>query len=219
MTMNVTNEILKELKDLYKLISREINERLTEFREAGANADSNKVFEELSFCILSSGVGPRMAQKSIEAMGNSLHTAGLDELTEILTDIHKYPDKAGYIVTTREYISTEFNYDLYGRLAAISDRLERRDFISDNKSIRGIGMVQASHFLRNIGFSGYAILDRNIISSLFEFGVLGDSKPASTKKKYLEKENLMIDFSDKLSISIDELDLLLWYRKNGKIPR
>ena len=217
--MTVTNEILKELKDLYKLISWEIEERLSEFREAGANADGNKVFEELSFCILSSGVGPRMAQKSIEAMGKNLHSAGLDELTEILTHVHKYPDKAGYIVTTREYISTEFNYDLYDQLSAISDRLERRDFIADNKSIRGIGMVQASHFLRNIGFFGYAILDRNIISSLYEFGVLGDSKPALTKKKYIEKENLMIDFSDRLSISIDELDLLLWYRKNGKIPR
>ena len=217
--MNVSSETVRELKDLYKLISREIEDRLREFREAGANADSNKVFEELSFCILSSGVGPRMAQKSIEAMGERLHTAGLEELTEILTDVHKYPDKAGYLFTTREYISTEFNYDLYGRLSAIGERIERRDFIADNKSIKGIGMVQASHFLRNIGFFGYAILDRNIISSLYEFGVLGDSKPASTKKKYIEKENLMIDFSDKLSISIDELDLLLWYRKNGKIPR
>ena len=217
--MNVSSETLRELKDLYKLISREIEDRLREFREAGANADSNKVFEELSFCILSSGVGPRMAQKSIEAMGEHLHSAGLEELTESLKDAHKYPDKAGYLVTTREYLRSEFNYDLYGYLSAIGDRIERRDFIADNKSIKGIGMVQASHFLRNIGFFGYAILDRNIISSLYEFGVLGDSKPASTKRKYIEKENLMIDFSDKLSISIDELDLLLWYRKNGKIPR
>jgi len=80
-------------------------------------------------------------------------------------------------------------------------------------------MVQASHFLRNIGFTGYAILDRNILSSLMKLGVIEDSKPPSSIKRYIEKENLMIDFSDKLSISIDELDLLLWYRKNNKIPR
>jgi len=29
----------------------------------------------------------------------------------------------------------------------------------------------------------------------------------------------MIEFSEKLNITIDELDLLLWYRKNNKIPR
>jgi len=91
--------------------------------------------------------------------------------------------------------------------------------MADNKAIRGIGMVQASHFLRNIGFTGYAILDRNILGSLLEFGVIDDDKPPSTKKKYLEKENNMIEFSEKLNITIDELDLLLWYRKNNKIPR
>ena len=35
----------------------------------------------------------------------------------------------------------------------------------------------------------------------------------------LEKEDKMRKFSDKLQINIDKLDLMLWYRKTGKIPR
>lgn len=217
--MNIEADRIKELKEIYDSIKPDITERLDEFVEIHKKADNNKIFEELSFCILSSGVGPRMAQKSVEAIGEEIHTGTVAELTETIKDIHKYPDKVSFLVTSREYIRTEFNYSLFQHLSSIEDRLQRREFIAENRSIKGIGFVQASHFLRNIGFKGYAILDRNILNSLFEIGVIDDSKPPSTKKKYIEKENMMIDFSDRLSISIDELDLLLWYRKNNKIPR
>ncbi len=211
--------IIGELKEIYNTIQPDITKRLSEFREIFKKADNNKIFEELSFCILSSGVGPVMAQKSIDAIGACLHTGDISEVTSSLAQVHKYPDKAAYLITTREYIKSEFKYNLIKHLSRIEDRLERRNFIAGNRSIRGVGMVQASHFLRNIGFTGYAILDRNILSSLMKLGVIEDSKPPSSIKRYIEKENLMIDFSDKLSISIDELDLLLWYRKNNKIPR
>jgi len=110
------------------------------------------------------------------------------ELVKILNNVHKYPDKASYLVASREYIKTNFNYDLLSKLKTIHDRKKRRDFMADNKAIRGIGMVQASHFLRNIGFTGYAILDRNILGSLLEFGVIDDDKPPSTKKSILKKK-------------------------------
>ncbi len=212
-------EKINELKSIYSLIRPEILQRLVEFQKINKDADNRKIFEELSFCILSSGVGPRMAEKSVSAMGEALHTANISELVKILSDVHKYPDKASYLVIAREYIKTNFNFNLLSKLNTIHDRKERRDFVADNKAVKGIGMVQASHFLRNIGFLGYAILDRNILGSLFEFGVIDDEKPPSTKKRYLEKENNMIEFSAKLNITIDELDLLLWYRKNNKIPR
>jgi len=217
--MAIKSEKIKELLDIYNFIKSDIKSRLDEFKETRANADDKNIFKELAFCILTSGVGPVMAEKSVKAMGDNIHTGDISELTETIKNIHKYPDKASYLVTTREYLKTNFNYALLTHIKKIEDRVVRRDFIAGNKSVKGIGMVQASHFLRNIGFFGYAILDRNILSSLSELGVLNDNKPPSTRNKYLEKENLIIDFSDKLSISIDELDLLLWYRKNNKIPR
>ena len=210
---------IEELRLIYSTVSRDIKDRLDEFRAIRENPDNNKIFEELCFCILSSGVGPRMAEKSISAMGDALHSAPVTELTEMLDGVHKYPDKASYLVTSREYVKTNFDYDLLSKLNGITDRLERRDFIAGNKGIRGIGLVQSSHFLRNIGFTGYAILDKNILNSLYELGYTADSKPATSRKKYIEKENKMFELSEKLGISIDELDLLLWYRKNRKIPR
>jgi len=70
-------EIFNELKSIYSLIQQELYKRLCEFQKINVEADNRKVFEELSFCILSSGVGPRMAEKSVSAMGNALPTANV----------------------------------------------------------------------------------------------------------------------------------------------
>jgi len=70
-------EKINELKSIYSLIRPEIHQRLAEFQKINKDADNRKVFEELSFCILSSGVGPRMAEKSVSAMGEALHTANI----------------------------------------------------------------------------------------------------------------------------------------------
>jgi N-glycosylase/DNA lyase len=71
--------------------------------------------------------------------------------------------------------------------------------------------------MRNIGFSGLAILDKHILSSLVEFGVIEENMPPKNKKEYLEIERKMRRFAEEISIDIDELDLLLWSRKTGKI--
>jgi thermostable 8-oxoguanine DNA glycosylase len=37
------------------------------------------------------------------------------------------------------------------------------------------------------------------------------------KKNYFEVEDKFIDFSSKIGIPIDELDLLFWSRENGEV--
>jgi N-glycosylase/DNA lyase len=81
----------------------------------------------------------------------------------------------------------------------------------------GLGYKEASHFLRNIGFRGYAILDKHILRSLYEFGVLDSPKPPTTKNRYIETENKFKEFANQLGIQLDELDLLLWSEKTGEI--
>ena len=58
-------------------------------------------------------------------------------------------------------------------------------FSPGTRRIKGLGYKEASHFLRNIGFPGYAILDKHILNSLREMGVIGkrmrsayDTRPA-----------------------------------------
>jgi len=217
--MDIDAKKLEDIKSSYKTVETEIVSRLDEFSDIHRQENNEQIFKELCFCILSSGVGPKIAEKSIVALNDKIFTGSEYELTNLLTGTHKYPDKASYIYSTREYLKDNFRLNLISKLKKINDFHDRRDFIANNKDIKGIGYVQASHFLRNIGFKGYAILDKNILKTLFELGVTRDIKPPTSKKRYLEKEESMKELADKLGICIDKLDLLLWYRKTNRIPR
>ena len=85
------------------------------------------------------------------------------------------------------------------------------------ENFKGIGYKEASHFLRNIGFKGYGILDKHIINCLFELGVIKEAIPPKNKRDYLEIEEKMKKFSEKIRIDFDELDLVLWSFKTGKV--
>ena len=93
---------------------------------------------------------------------------------------------------------------------------EIRNFLAEN--VKGYGLKEASHFLRNIGKSNnsVAILDRHILRNLKELGIIEEDKIKS-KKHYSEIEDNFIKFSDSIGISLDELDLLFWSRENGEI--
>ena len=95
------------------------------------------------------------------------------------------------------------------------DVFRTREWLVEN--IKGLGYKEASHFLRNIGLGkDLAILDRHILKNLKRYGVI-DKMPASlgTKKVYLDIERRMLEFSKKINVPPDELDLLFWARQTG----
>ena len=213
------NEDYDQLKSSYLDKKDAIITKLNEFKEVFEKGDDNRVFEELAFCMLTSAVGPKMGQRSINAIKDVLIEGGEEDIYEKLKNVHKYPEKASFIVHTREYLRSEFDFRLKDLILSFGDPLERRDFFALNKNIKGIGFVQASHFLRNIGFTGYAILDKNIVLSLYQFEIIDNPKPPTTRKKYLEVEGKLKEFARELGIGTDELDLLLWSEKTGHIPK
>ena len=216
----MTEEQKRELLELYELRGEEIRNRLLEFKETFQKADDLQIFHELSFCILSSGVGPKIAGQCMRAIGEKLAEGEEDELLGRIETIHKYAENASrYIVFTREYLKEEHGFLLKSLVSSFEDRVERRDFFAKNPGIKGLGYMQASHFLRNLGFSGYAILDRNNLASLSELGIIGETKYPLTKRRYLETESLMTEAAYELGISLDEFDLLLWSRKRKYVPR
>ncbi len=196
-----------------------IGARLREFKDVFKNGDDRRVFEELAFCILTSAVGPKVGLLSLGSIRDVLMEGGEDELYRRLLGVHKYPEKAGFIVETREYLKREFDFKLKDLILSFKDPMERRDFFALNRNIRGIGYLQASHFLRNIGFSGYAILDKNVILSLYNLGVIENPRPPTTRNRYLEVEERLKGLAEDLGIGFDELDLLLWSERTGHIPR
>lgn len=215
----VSSEEIKELHSLYVERKDTIKARLNEFKEVHQNADDRRIFEELAFCILTSAVGPKVGAKSLAAIKDILLEGSEEDIQERLKGVHKYPEKAYYIVHTRDYLKNEYGLKLNDLVNSFNDPLERREFFALNKNIKGLGLTQASHFLRNIGIKGYAILDRNVVRSLYDLGVLENPKPPTTKKKYPEAEEKMKDFASELSIEIEELDMLLWSMKTGHIPK
>ena len=216
----MTEKQKREFLDLYELRKEEIRNRLSEFKEAFQKADDLQVFRELSFCILSSGVGPKIAGRCMGTIGEKLLDGEENELLNGIEAIHKYAENASrYIVFTREYLKKEHGFLLKSLVSSFEDKVERRDFFAKNPGIKGLGYMQASHFLRNLGFSGYAILDRNNLASLLELGIISEAKYPLSKKRYIETENLVADAARELEMGLDEFDLLLWSRKRKYVPR
>ena len=103
------------------------------------------------------------------------------------------------------------------RLLSYRNPIERRDWLAREPRVKGLGYKEASHYLRNIGFKGYGILDKHIVRSLYELEVIDSPKPPTSRGKYLETESRMRQFASSIRINFDELDLLLWSMKTGEI--
>ena len=84
--------------------------------------------------------------------------------------------------------------------------------------VGGFGEVclHNSHFLRNIGFDDFAIIDFHIIDVLVTYNLIERPKTL-TKRKYLEIENTLRDIAKQTNLTLAELDLYLWYIETGKI--
>jgi N-glycosylase/DNA lyase len=207
----------QELRLSYLKKKDSINARLTEFREVFEKGDDRRFFEELVFCIFTANASAKMALKSVDAIRGIMMEGSKREIYKRLRHSHRFPNaRSNYIVLTREYLRREFDFKLRDLIFSFENPTERRDFFA-SQDIMGLGYKEASHFLRNIGFRGYAILDKHILRSLYEFGVLDSPKPPTTRNRYLWTENKLKEFANLLEIQLDELDLLLWSEKTGEI--
>lgn len=180
--------------------------------------DDHRLFEELAFCIFTANTSAEMGLKAVDAVRNVLITGSAGEMTRRLEGIYRFNNlRPEFIVHTRNHLKNSLNFELKNKIKSFKDKNELRDFFALNKGIKGLAYKEASHFLRNIGFKGYAILDKHIINSLHEFEVLKTNEKPKNAKEYLEIEQKFVGFSKQIGIDMDELDLLLWSRKNGRI--
>jgi N-glycosylase/DNA lyase len=142
-----------------------------------------------------------------------------EEMKNKLEGIYRFTTlRPTYIIHTREYLKNEFEFEIKNKIESLKNNpIELRNFFAFNKGIKGLGYKEASHFLRNIGFKGYAILDKHILNSMLEFNIIDEIKTPCTSKVYYELEEKMKLFSNDIDIPMDELDLLLWSRRTGRI--
>jgi N-glycosylase/DNA lyase len=215
---NLLPVTIENIRATHHARRREIQTRLAEFRAVWQAGDDERLWEELVFCIFTAGASARMGLNSIEAVRHLLMKGAQPELTAALVGVHRYPSaRPGYIITTRDYLREECEMRLREKLESFTDALARRDWLAKERRVKGLGYKEASHFLRNIGFTGYAILDKHILRSLYELDVIESPVPPTTRAKYLDTEERLRRFSENIEIDFDELDLVLWSMKTGEI--
>lgn len=209
---------IERIKTAHSERREEILERLSEFEAVWQTGTDERLWEEMVFCFFTGGCSARMGIRSVEAVKPILLSGNHAELAEALRGRHRYPNaRAGYIVASREFLQEHCGLRLRKKLQSFTDDFERRDWLVKEKRIKGLGYKEASHYLRNVGFKGYAILDKHILRSLAELGIIDDPKPPNTRSKYLTVEEKLKNLAEITEIDFDELDLVLWSLKTGEI--
>ena len=209
---------IERMKTAYQERCEEIRARLAEFEDVWKTGSDERLWEEMVFCFFTGGCSAKMGLRSIDAVRPLLLNGTHDELMNALVGRHRYPRaRSGYIVASREFLLEHCNLELRSKLQSFDDHLERRDWLVKEKRIKGLGYKEASHFLRNIGLKGYAILDKHILRSLAELEIISDPKPPNTRSRYLTVENSLKKLAERTEIDFDELDLVLWSLKTGEI--
>jgi N-glycosylase/DNA lyase len=211
---------IDKIRATHKARGPEIRARLREFDDLWKTASDEQLWEELVFCIFTAGASARMGFTAVEAVRPLLAKGRPLQMTRALVKAraHRYPaSRPAYIAVTRDYLQRHFGMRLRARLTSFGNHTERRDWLAQEREIKGLGYKESSHFLRNIGFKDYGILDKHVLRCLSEVGVIESPKPPTTRRRYLESETAMRDFARSVRINFDELDLVLWSMKTGEI--
>jgi N-glycosylase/DNA lyase len=197
---------------------QEILDKLRAFESIWKDGTDELLWEEMVFCFFTGGCSAMMGLRSIEAVRPLLMNGEQEVLSKALTGVHRYPNaRSRYIVATRKFLTEHCGMQLRKKLDSFECGLERRDWLVREKGIKGLGYKEASHYLRNIGYRGYAILDKHVLNCLTELKIIDEPRPPNTRAKYLIIEDKLKQFAEKVEIDFDEIDLVLWSMKTGKI--
>ena len=225
---------MNELKTNYKLKKEDIKSRLNEFSRFYTEpvswffinkkmvfkpvntTNDERIFEELIFCLLTANTSAIMGLKGVDSVRPVLINGTYEQIRDKLIESgYRFPNKrAEYIIESREKFKIEYDFN-FKKLIDGEDPKKVREFFAD--TVKGLGYKESSHFLRNIGVFGLAILDKHIIRTMHEYGLINEVPKSLNKKRYLEIEQKYIKFADSVGIDMDQLDLLLWSMKNGRI--
>ncbi|MFH1420695.1 MAG: N-glycosylase/DNA lyase [Candidatus Aenigmatarchaeota archaeon] len=179
-------------------VSKIVRERIKEFK----SVPTSRWFSELCFCILTAN---STAKKGIEIQQSTDFNLTEKNMAKHLKKMgHRFPNARAEFICNAPM-------DVAKQLDGKTSR-EAREWLADN--VKGIGMKEASHFLRNVGYDDVAIIDRHILNVLSEHGVIEKPKTLS-KKRYEEIEEKLVELGRATDLSLAELDLYLWYMKTG----
>lgn len=172
---------------------------------AGARSRSDKhLLTELMFCILTSQTRAENCRAAVRKM--DVFKDNQKKIRNCLEGIRFANRKAEYLAEARKKLpKIKRNF----KLSAV----EQRDWLV--KNVKGMGMKLASHYLRNVGIFGLAILDVHVQRFMRDNFMFVGEVGSLTGKQYLENEKLYFELSKEIKIPPEELDIAIWMYGNS----
>jgi len=150
-------------------------------------------------------------------LGDKIYYANEEVIRSILKSCKYrfYNLKAKYIIMAREKVYGKLKEEITP-LADSDQQLAREKLLN----IKGIGMKEASHFLRNVGYFDLAIIDRHLIDFMRRIGAIGEINVKHlSKSRYISLESVLKSIALNLNISVGILDLFIWYKETNTIVK
>ncbi|CCG56140.1 N-glycosylase/DNA lyase [Brachyspira pilosicoli WesB] len=220
-------EYAKHLMGIYKdkILHERMKRRLEYFERVYKRENDKRLFAELAFCICTPQTKARSgAAAIIDLYNHNLLFKGSEEsIANILIKHVRFHNmKARNIVLARKLYFPKEKFILRER---IDDAIKNDSIVSLRnklaKEVKGYGLKEASHFLRNIGFGQkIAILDRHIMRVMSKLDILPESmtpKTSLTKNNYMSCESNLVEYSKKEKIPMEYLDFVFWYDATNDI--
>ncbi|NOX71886.1 MAG: N-glycosylase/DNA lyase, partial [Candidatus Micrarchaeota archaeon] len=187
--------LLKEIEALKRsAVRKTVEKRISEFKRKGKSG-INEIFSELCFCLLTANFNAERAMRIQDEIGDGFIISSENELAKRLRELgHRFPNaRASYIADAAKRKGEI--------LSAIKEMepFELRDYLA--RSVKGLGYKEASHFLRNIGYDDFAIIDFHIIDVLVKYGLLLKRPKSLAKSRYLEIEQVLAELAKKTGLT------------------
>lgn len=219
--MRLGRRWLQEIHLLKERFGAQASQQLKSFKCLWETGAIEELFKELVFCLLTpQSPALRCWQVTTELFASgSLWTLSLTELSEKLRVVRFRHTKARRILKALASYRNGLFHELVCQLQQLDGThydhvIKARALLVQH--VEGFGQKEASHFLRNAGFTAnIAILDRHILREMAQAGAIPALPRTLTPRRYLELEKLFFRLAEKTSTTPAQLDLLLWAKATG----
>lgn len=190
-------------KTIHLFLTPELRDQATKVWRKNFDVDyktDQEIFYDACFCILA----PQAKFANNLVIVNELKEKDFYNNDIPVEDLAKMCRKSRfYNVKARRLLNMKVNFpDILEivRDDVLSDE-EKRSWLVHN--VKGFGMKAASHFLRNMGVEGVAILDTHVFKFL-------ECEPPKSRAQYYELESMLDQIATKNELTIADLDLIIW---------
>ncbi len=186
-------------------------ERVEEFK-LNNSADEDVWFRELVLCVLTANSSFVSAYKVLGHVMREFEKGTLDFERVLKERGYRFYDvKAKYLKGLVKYRGKVKSW-----IKPLADKSQflARERLADE--IYGIGMKEASHFLRNVGYFDLAIVDKHVMRFSINAGLVRPFK-SLTKSRYLEIESRLKELAKQFNMPVGVLDLFIWHVETGTI--